>query len=502
MNALRIDPAPAARRIDLAAVLGDRLPIEPIWVGDLHLDSRAVRPGDAFVAVAGRRGHGLDHLAAACRAGAIAVLWDPSQVHEPPALPAGVRGLPVPGLAADLAALADRAYGSPSLRADVVGITGTNGKTTTAWLVAAACQALGQPAGYVGTLGAGLPPDLAATTHTTPDVFGIQATLAGLVARGARQIAVEVSSQGLDQGRTRAVRLRAAGFTNLTRDHLDYHGTMEAYGAAKARLFDGPGLGTAVINVADPFGATLAAGLRPGTMLIAVQPADDAQPRFVRARSVTPHADGLCIEGASDRGPFQLRSRLIGAFNAQNLLVALGLLLALGVELQAAVAALQTVAAPPGRMELWTLPSGVSAVVDYAHTPDALEKALQALRQHAEGALWCVFGCGGDRDRGKRPQMGAIAERLADHVVLTDDNPRDEDPDVILDDIASGLADARRAIREHDRAAAITLACARARPGDIVLVAGMGHEDSQMRSGQRRPYSDRVVVAALAGSGA
>ena len=383
----------------------------------------------------------------------------------------------------------------------VCGITGTNGKTTTAWLLASAYAATGEPGAYIGTVGCGILPDLAPATHTTPDVIGVQESLAELVERGARHVAMEVSSQGLEQGRTAAVRIRAAGFTNLTRDHLDYHGSMEAYAAAKALLFCGADLTHAVINVQDSFGRKIASRLRSDIELISVQPQAATTGSYLLARSIRPRMDGLVIEGTSHLGDFRLESPLIGAFNAENLLVALGLLLSGGMDMHAATQALRAAHAPPGRMEVWKLANGAIAIVDYAHTPDALEKALASVREHCDGDIWCVFGCGGDRDRGKRPQMAAVAERLAQHVVLTDDNPRSEPSSLILDDIQAGLTHPELALREPDRASAIALACGRAKPGDAVLVAGMGHEDVQTRGNVRRAYSDRVTVAGIAGRG-
>lgn len=495
--------APPTRRIDLHTLLADRVRVAPLEVGGLTLDSRRVRPGDAFVAIKGRSAHGLGHALAAARAGAAAILWDEDDAALAPALPPGVRGIAVPRLAADLAEIADRAYGSPSARTAVCGVTGTNGKTTTAWLLASAFSELGEPGAYAGTVGVGILPDLEPATHTTPDVIGIQQSLAGLVEQGARHVAMEVSSQGLEQGRTRAVRFQAAGFTNLTRDHLDYHGSMEAYGAAKAILFRATGIRHAVINVVDPFGRDLARTLPVGVSLIEVHPGGlpPERPRgaYLAARAIATSPGGLCIEGASHLGDFRIASRLIGRFNAENLLVALGLLLANDVALDRAAAVLEAVCAPPGRMEVWRLPGGALAVVDYAHTPDALEKALSSVRAHCAGTLWCVFGCGGDRDRGKRPEMGAVAERLADRVVLTDDNPRSEDSSAILDDIAAGMREPAKAVREPNRAAAIAAACRAAVAGDAVLVAGKGHEDTQTHGLTSRPFSDRAVVAALAG---
>ncbi len=484
--------------IDLAELLADRLKIAPLAVTGLTLDSRRVSAGDAFVALPGALAHGLSFAPAACAQGVQVVLVDASDAHSGVALPAHVQVLKVPHLMRDLAELANRAYGYPSRQLSITGITGTNGKTTTAWLLASAYQALGQSAGYIGTLGSGLLNHLSAPTHTTPDVITLQQNLAGIQAAGATTVAMEVSSQGLAQSRTDAIGIKRAGFTNLTRDHLDYHGTLEAYGAAKARLFVGSDLQQAVINVADAFGEQLAGSLRSDIQLIAVQPSDDRYPNFVRARSIKPQWDGLVIEGESHLGAFTLHSSLIGLFNVENLLVALGLLLADGLALADAVRALQQAKAPPGRMEVWRLANNAVVVVDYAHTPDALEKALQSLCQHAQAQLWCVFGCGGDRDPGKRPLMGAVAERLADRVVVTDDNPRGEDSQAIWADIDRGFLEPARVLHESDRAQAIGLAIAHSKAGDVILVAGMGHETCQIRAGVSRAYSDRDTVASFA----
>ena len=499
MSACAVTAEFPVRSIDLAPLLADRLSIGPLPVRRLTMDSRAVRPGDAFVALPGRVGHGLQHAAAAVAAGAVAVLYDAAG-GDRPAVKGSARALAVPDLDRDFALLADRAYREPSAAARVFGITGTNGKTTTAWLVASAFAARGEAGGYIGTVGCGVLPAVEPATHTTPDVFALQGSLRDLVDQGAKHVALEVSSQGLDQGRTEGVRMFAAGFTNLTRDHLDYHGTMEAYLAAKARLFVARDLRHAVVNVRDAAGAAYASELAPGIELTTVGARSANGGRYVLAVDVQPEISGLVVRGESHEGPFCLKSALVGDFNVENLTVALGLLLAAGLTQEAAVEALAGVRAPPGRMEIWTLPTGGVAVVDYAHTPDALEHALRSLRRHCQGSLWCVFGCGGDRDRGKRPAMGAAAERLADRIVLTDDNPRSEDSAAIIAEIAAGMSHPERARREPDRRTAIAVACAAAGPGDIVLVAGMGHEEGQTYGAVRRPYSDRATVAELAGA--
>ena len=488
--------------VELAWLLAGLVAAPRIAVHDLNLDSRAIQPGDAFVALAGRGSHGLDYLDDALARGALAVVGDPREGRALPPLPPAVTGVAVPGLKAELGDLADRFYGEPSSDAALAGITGTNGKTTCAWLLA---QCYGARGAYLGTLGQGRPPELAAATYTTPDCIALHRALRQLVDGGARRIALEVSSHALDQQRIAGARVPLAAFTNLTRDHLDYHGTMAAYGAAKQRLFQHPGVEHAVINVGDDFGRALAARLPDGVTLTAV----DARPaeappaggaaRFVRATRVTPEASGLEIEGTTQHGSFRLRSSLVGHFNAENVLLVLGLLLAGEVPLPEALAALATATAPPGRLERFVCGrSGPTLVVDYAHTPDALAKALAALRLHTPGRLWCVFGCGGDRDPGKRPQMAAVAEAGADALVVTDDNPRSEDPERIVAMITAGLAGRVEAHVERDRARAIEFAARRARAGDVVLIAGKGHEDYQIYGHERRPASDRALAAALA----
>jgi UDP-N-acetylmuramoyl-L-alanyl-D-glutamate--2,6-diaminopimelate ligase len=476
----------------------------PVKVAGLKLDGRKVRPGEAFVAVRGLRRHGLDFVSQALEHGARAVLFDPAEATAP-ALPEGVVAVAVPALAARLGEIADRCYGSPSARLSIAGVTGTNGKTTCAWLLASAASALGSKTAYVGTLGAGFPPDVEATTHTTPDVLGVHRILADVVAAGGVRAAMEVSSHALDQDRLAGVRLEIAAFTNLTRDHLDYHGTLEAYAAAKQRLFAAPGLAHAVINVGDPVGREFAAALPPGIELTAVSVG--SQPAVVAARTVTvgavqPSMDGIELSVQGDFGQRTLRSALIGDFNAENLAVVLGVLLAWGHPVDAALAALAAAPPPPGRMEAFPVAGGALAIVDYAHTPDALAKVLEAARRHASGRLRVVFGCGGERDTGKRALMGGIAERLADEVFVTDDNPRGEDPRQIVEMILSGMATPSRARVIHGREAAIAAALDGASDGDIVVVAGKGHERQQVLGAEVREYSDRDCVSRLAGRAA
>jgi len=490
--------------VSLDALLGDFVAAPPVAVSGLRLDGRDIRPGDAFVAVQGLTSHGLDFVTQAVERGAGAVLFDPAEAAAP-SLPPGIVAVAVPALKARLGEIADRCYGSPSARLSIAGVTGTNGKTTCAWLLASAASALGARTAYVGTLGAGFPPSVAATTHTTPDVLGVHRVLSEVAAAGAARAAMEVSSHALDQGRLDAVRVEIAAFTNLTRDHLDYHGTLQAYAAAKRRLFAIPGVAHAVINVGDPVGREFAAGLPPAVELTAVSVGARARVAAARTLTVTavePSTTGIELTVEGDFGERTLCSPLIGDFNAENLAVVLGVLLAWGHPVDAAVSALAATPPPPGRMEAFTTAAGALAIVDYAHTPDALAKVLAAARRHASGRLRVVFGCGGERDTGKRALMGGIAESLADEVFVTDDNPRREDPERIVAMILGGMAEPSRAQVIHGREAAIAAALAGTATGDVVVVAGKGHERKQFIGTEAREYSDRDCVSELAGRAA
>ena len=471
-----------------------------LLVSDVTSDSRAVTPGALFLACRGRTHHGMRFAAEALRRGARAVLYEPDGM-EADGLPEPPPGTFVAGLAnlsAHAGVIADRFFGSPTAALTVAGITGTNGKTTCAWLLAQALEAAGKPAAYMGTLGFGRPPRLTPTVHTTPDAVSVQRHLAALRALGAECVSMEVSSHALDQGRVNGARFNTAAFTNLTRDHLDYHGTMESYGAAKARLFRVAGLAHRVINIDDPFGAALAAEPAPAQLTVTTRAAHGAPAgaaRFVRAVRAQPEPTGLTINIESSWGNAELGVRLMGEFNVDNSLTVLAVLLAFGVPLAAAVRALSRCRAASGRMEMFG-GRGLTplAIVDYAHTPDALEKALRAARLHCRGQLRVVFGCGGDRDAGKRPLMGRIAAELADDLIVTDDNPRTEDPARIVADILAGVDRHTPLVVEHDRALAIRLSLVRSVPDDVVLIAGKGHEDYQILGTERRPFRDQAVV--------
>jgi len=491
----------------LKALLGGLVDVpERLEVSDITQDSRSVTPGAAFLACRGRTHHGLEFARDAVAAGARAILWEPAPGVTPPPLDAAIVVCAVPNLSAQLGFIADRFFDAPSASLTLAGITGTNGKTTCAWLLAQALQLCGRRSAYVGTLGAGVPGALQRLLHTTPDALTLHRLLAQLRSTGIDSVALEVSSHALDQNRCAGVRFHTAVFTNLTRDHLDYHPDMSAYGAAKASLFDWPTLSARVINVDDAFGQELARERlrvpRAPQQRLFLTSRQSALWRgsgadYVCAGAIQASAAGLAIEIESSRGAARLESSLIGDFNVDNLLTVLAVLLAWELPLASACGALARCPAPPGRMQAEGGHGLPLALIDYAHTPDALAKALRAARAHCLGRLWCVFGCGGERDRGKRSEMGRIAASLADEIIVTDDNPRREDPDAIVTAIIEGIAAAGGGARSrviHDRAAAIGSALARAGARDVVLVAGKGHEDYQIIGSERRAFSDAAVV--------
>ncbi len=474
--------------------------VADVEISGLATDSRSVRPGDLFLAGQGLQVHGLAHIEQALQRGALAVAWEPvadphiSRIAASLALPT----VAVAGLAQKTGVIADRFYAHPSRELHVIGVTGTDGKTSVSHFIAQALSTEQQSCGLLGTLGYGVYGALQTPTHTTPDALRLHAEFAQLRDQGVKNVAMEVSSHALHQQRTAGISFDTAVLTHLSRDHLDYHGSVEAYAEAKRRLFNSAGLSCAVVNVADDFGRQLAADLKHRLQVIAWQgrPGDVARsyPDWIELKSVRALEKGIALELESSWGAATFESDLLGSFNAENLLAALGALLASGLPLQTAVERLARVKTVAGRMELFARTGAPRVVVDYAHTPHALETALQALRPHCQGELICVFGAGGDRDRGKRPQMGALAERFADRVVLTSDNPRSENPDSILDQIAQGFEQPQRAVRISDRGAAIASAIREAAADDLVLVAGKGHEDYQQTASQRLAFSDRARV--------
>ncbi|MFO7629262.1 MAG: UDP-N-acetylmuramoyl-L-alanyl-D-glutamate--2,6-diaminopimelate ligase [Prochlorococcaceae cyanobacterium] len=470
-------------------------------VSGVSCDSRRVGPGTVFVGLPGSAVDGGRFWPQALADGAVLALIGPAAAAAlPPAPGDAVLVLDEP-LAPWAGRIAAEFWQHPSARMPLIGVTGTNGKTTTTYLIEHLALACGRPAALFGTLVNRWPGHSITASHTTAFADLLQARLAQAAEAGCQLAAMEVSSHALDQQRVSGCRFAGAVFTNLSQDHLDYHPTMEAYFEAKAQLFSPPLLaGSAVVNVDDPWGARLAERLRASIgercwRSSLEDPAAELQMRGLRFGAAG--VEGELITPAG-RGPFH--SPLVGRFNLMNLLQAVGALQQQGLPLEPLLAAVAGFGGVPGRMErvlvaaaaAAQLPVALPAVlVDYAHTPDGLENALAACRPFAEGRLICVFGCGGDRDRSKRPQMGAIAARLADRVVVTSDNPRTEDPQRILDDVVAGIPAATDLQVEGDRALAIAATIAAAAPGDLVLIAGKGHEDYQILGTTKVHFDDR-----------
>lgn len=484
-----------AQNIRTSKNLGDLLQglatAPAIEVSGIASDSRLLGEGYLFLACAGGRSHGLDYLDSALAAGVSAIAFD-SDTSSAPGSDIGVPMIAVPGLAKQLGVIANRFYDSPSEDMGVVGITGTNGKTTVAWLIAQCLNMLDRRCAYVGTLGAGFDEVDGGDGMTTPGAVELHGRLAEFRDAGAKAVAIEVSSHALAQDRVDGVSFDTVLFTNLSRDHLDYHGDMQSYAEAKARLFTEHKAKHRIINLDSEFGMELAS--RCGQQVVTVSTHFDrvANGRpYVFARSVVAKNDGSLVRISSSWGDGEFLLPIPGDFNVANAVIVLALLLNQGVDIAQACDVLSAVTAPPGRMQRVVAADGLPAVyIDYAHSPAATEVALRALRAHCKGKLWCVFGCGGDRDAGKRSMMAKAAERLADRVVVTNDNPRTESPAAIIEDIFKGFADADLATVIEDRAAAIAWTIAEAGAEDVVLIAGKGHENYQLIGAERLEFSD------------
>lgn len=471
---------------DLLALLN--LPcMDDVTVQSLSIDSRQVEPGGLFFAYPGHASDGRDYLLQAQQAGAVAIIYEADGFVLPPEITVPAVG--VHDLQGKVGVLASEFYGQPSADIQVFGVTGTNGKTTCCYLLTQAFSALGLQAAMIGTIGVGQLDALDTASHTTPDPVSLHRLFAEFRDAGITQVSMEVSSHALDQGRVAGTQFYCVLFSNLSHDHLDYHGNMVAYGDAKRRLFTDFTSELAVINVADEFGRRLL---------------DEANAEFVVGYgqggdvyaddvSLSPQGLHFVIEGNGVE--FDVTTPLIGSINVPNLEMLVACLLSLSTPVDEIQRILAELKPAPGRMELFTAPAKPRVVVDYAHTPDALDKALRSITPHCDGALWCVFGCGGDRDRAKRPVMGKAAESHARHVVITNDNPRSEDPQHIADEIAAGVEGAHTVIL--DRADAIQYAVSHANESDWVLVAGKGHESTQTIGQQVLDFSDREFVAAL-----
>jgi UDP-N-acetylmuramoyl-L-alanyl-D-glutamate--2,6-diaminopimelate ligase len=477
---------------------------EAVRVHGVKHDSRAVEPGDLFVARKGASADGARFVVDAVARGAAAVLSSRGSLVEPPDVPL----LEVDDVADGLAYAAASVYGHPAFGLEIVGITGTNGKTTTSYLVRAAIDAAGGAplCGLIGTVGHRFRDWVVEATHTTPEADELARVLDGMRTRGATHVAMEVSSIALVAGRVRAVRFRVAALTNLTQDHLDFHGSMEEYAAAKALLFTRCAPGAAVVNVDDPFGVAIASQVRAPLVRVSARVTTRASEADIAPRTVTMSAHGIDTVLRTPRGDISLRSRLVGAHNLENIVVAMGIAHALDLDLARAAAGIGAEGGAPGRLERCDDEGDdVIVVVDYAHTPDALARVLDSVKSVAGRRVWCVFGCGGDRDPSKRSPMGEAVARRADAAIITSDNPRSESPEAIARpiergarvagmrelDLATLAAGERGYAVELDRARAIEAAVIEASPGDVVVIAGKGHEDYQIVGTEKRHFDDR-----------
>lgn len=463
-----------------------------ISVSGVRLDSRIIKPGELFVATRSEQAHGAEFIDGAVANGAAAILVDQYARLDDKEI--AVPCIVVENLEQHLGKIARNMYGNAGLELAVFAVTGTNGKTSCCSAYARMSNELGIACGFIGTLGWAVNDDYTATGFTTPDVFSLHEICAELQQRGCVAVSMEVSSHALAQNRIAAIAVRTAVFTNLTHDHLDYHADEADYAAQKSKLFERDGVDTAILNIDDPFGAQLAARLQQRGQLRVLSYSLSQKSAAVWADAINFGAQGMSARVHSPWGSAQLNSRLFGAFNLGNLLAVISGLCAEGFDFEAVIEAASQLDGAAGRMQTVPNEAGLHVVVDYAHTPDALQNALAALRRHCSGQLWVVFGCGGDRDKSKRAPMGEIAELLADQVVVTNDNPRTEAADAIAADILLGMNKPDAIRVELDRACAIEFALRSAQINDCVLVAGKGHEDYQEIDNQKLPFDDFDVV--------
>ena len=496
------------RGVSIKALLRDyRIDAPDIVITDLVLDSREVAIHKGFVAIKGHNLDGRDFIPQAVSLGAKVIIAeaDSEQQHGDIAMRKQSVIIGFYQLAERLSELAAQFYGHPANDMDMVAVTGTNGKTSTVQLITQLRHLAGDKSASIGTLGAGIyqpSTQLPSTLNTTPDAVQMQRLLAEHKKAGVKQVALEASSHALVQGRISHLRTQVAVFTNLSRDHLDYHGSMAEYARAKRLLMQQPGLERVVLNFDDRESEAWLAALPEGPQVtlysLCARKSDiPANYQYCLATDVQYTDTGCLIHIDSSWGQAQMRIALLGKFNVSNLLAAICVQLHLGQPLSVIAANCGELHPVTGRMEIFANPAGANVIVDYAHTPDALQQALTALRKHCDGQLYCVFGCGGDRDQGKRSLMGEVAERLADNIILTNDNSRSEAPQNIIDDILSGLRDPQAVTVQLDRADAIAEAMHRARPRDLILVAGKGHEDYQIIGDSRLPYNERDTIKNL-----
>jgi len=472
-----------------------------VSVSGIQLDSRLVQPGDLFLACFGKNHDARDYIDIAIERGAVAVLAHASGQWQGATIRQGILILAIGDLAAKAGEVAGRFYDEPSAALTMFGITGTNGKTSCTQFIAQVLNGMNRCCGVIGTLGMGVPPQLVESSYTTPDAVQVQSALADMRFAGADSVAMEVSSQGLHQHRVNGVKFDVAVFTNLTRDHLDYHGSMEEYANTKRQLFMFESLSSAVVNIDDSFASHLLNSLSP-TVKSYTYSIENSQ-ADVYALKLARNSNGFKARVHTPFGDGDVSGALLGTFNFSNLMAVLTSLIAsestrADFDIEELFKQLSQVSAVSGRMEMISDENAdITVVVDYAHTPDALRVALLALREHFAGRIWCVFGCGGNRDQGKRPLMAEMAEQHADVLVVTDDNPRKEDADDIVRQILLGIEDKSELIVQRDRAKAIELAISNAAAGDVVLLAGKGHENYQDINGKKMVFSD-VKQARLA----
>lgn len=469
--------------------------LKNITINNLSLDSREIEPGYLFFAISGEKVNGVEFINNAIEKGAAAVVWESST--EVDAIEVNWRkssgNIEVPIIAISnltqlVGEFANRFYTKPSDNISVCGITGTNGKTSCADFIAQV-MSVDAPCGLLGTLGSGIYPNLKETGFTTPDAIACHRWLADIKSKNAVYAVMEVSSHALMQGRVSGIHFNSAVFTNLSRDHLDFHGDMESYESAKAKLFEFPKLKNAIINIDDAAGRNIVGKLSDDIHCVRYGMDSSFKPDVIGSElKLDQH--GLSMQVSTPWGKGQLTSPVMGHFNASNLLAVLSVMLLQGIEFNEALNRLSKVESVAGRMQRFGGDNSPLVVVDFAHTPDALEQVLNSLRQHTQHNLWCVFGCGGDRDKGKRPLMGAIAEAKADYVVLTNDNPRNENPEKIIEGIKAGMNGNENISIEDDRHNAIHFAISQAQAGDVVLIAGKGHEDYQLIGDKKYPFND------------
>ena len=446
-------------------------------------DSRKVQPGSLFLAYPGEASDGRAYIADAIKNGASAVIWDSEKFAWNPDWK--IENIAMKNLRSKSGNIANQFYKAPSEKLWMIGVTGTNGKTSITQWISQCFNYLQRKTAVIGTLGNGLPNQLTETSNTTPDAVLLQSMLADYVQQQVEIVAMEVSSHGLHQGRVRAINFDVAVLSNLTRDHLDYHKTFEAYAAAKRSLFEYSCLKCAVLNCEDPFGQALEQDLKKAGKAILTYGIERGDVQAVDVRFENTY---FTFNATTPFGSAPVKVNLVGRFNVYNVLAVLATLLTSKISLADAIEAISHIKSAKGRMEMLGGNSLPLVVVDYAHTPDALEKVLETLKAQASAKLICIFGCGGNRDKGKRPEMGKVATRLADAVVVTSDNPRDEAPEAIIEEIVKGMRN--NFMVEQDRAKAILVGILSAKPSDIVLIAGKGHEEYQEVKGKRHHFSD------------